>query len=473
MTKQQLSKFLVTTVLLSSTIVLINTSTNPPTVSADDTITPIDDTITITVDSACTMGQTVLQSSNTLNPGETSTIGGSRIAAYCNDSEGYAIYAIGYTNGEYGNTNLVSTQNPSHIIPTGTSGTDSYWNMKLTGGTATGPVSYQPTMVNTFTTNTNIPNDYAKVAYRDSSTISQTEDPTETGSYFTTTYETHLSTTQSAGIYNGQVQYVMVHPAGAPAPEVPTMQDVATIKAKLTNVGDTMQAVDNRDGKKYWITKLADGNIWMTQNLDFDIEAGRTYTPANTDIPASWTPNVSTYSGDTTTISSLTSPSSYDPGNLYWNGTVATHGGTITENTTTSGNSHYHIGNYYNWTAAVAMNDSSSYNTGPQDVNQSICPAGWRLPTYEGNKSFTNLKNSQNLTSGTSGNIHIFPTYYVYGGSWGDSTSYEVGSYGNYWSSVVHYSYGAYQLKFSVTGELYTTLSNGRNLKLPIRCVIR
>ena len=60
----------------------------------------------------------------------------------------------------------------------------------------------------------------------------------------------------------------MVHPSSAPAPEAPvTMQETTKIKAKLTNVGDTMQATDTRDGKKYWITKLADGNIWMTQNL--------------------------------------------------------------------------------------------------------------------------------------------------------------------------------------------------------------
>ena len=453
-------------------------------VSADD-LPSIDDNITITVDSACTMGQTVTSSHTTeLNPGETNTtIGQSRIAAYCNDNEGYAIYAIGYTNSEYGNTNLVSTDG-NYTIPTGTSGSNSYWNMKLTQGTATGTTSYLPTMVNEFTTNTTIPDDYTKVAYRDSSTISQNQDPTETGSYFTSTYSAHIDTTQPAGIYNGQVQYVMVHPSGAPAPEVPPtyMQDTATIKQKLANVGDTIQAVDSRDGKKYWITKLADGNIWMTQNLDLDIEAGRTYTSADTDLANStigttWTPTVSTSTTSSWTNSNI-APSSYDPGNLYWDGTLNTNwdgnldNETVTDPSQTSGGTHYHIGNYYSWTAAVAMSNSSTYTSQYTDVNQSICPAGWRLPTYSGDKSYQNLVNAQGLSAGTSGNIQNSPVYIVYGGFWRGSSGI-VGSNGYYWSSVVYSSLNSCDLDFGVGGGLNPQTSVGRNGGYPLRCVAR
>ncbi len=455
---------------------------NIPGANADDN-PAIDDTINITVDSSCTMGQTVTSTHTTaLNPGETNTtIGQSRIAAYCNDNEGYAIYAIGYTNGEYGNTNLVSTDG-NHTIPTGTSGDNSYWNMKLTQGIATGTISYLPTMVNEFTTNATIPDDYTKVAYRDSSTISQNQDPTESGSYFTTTYSAHIDTTQPAGIYNGQVQYVMVHPSGAQAPEIPPtyMQDTAAIKNKLKNNGDTMQAVDSRDGKKYWITKLADGNIWMTQNLDLDIDSTKTYTPADTDIPANWTPVRSTTNSTTwdTSTTGRTVPHSYDPGNLYWNGNVTTStSGTLSNSTTTdpsatSGGTHYHVGNYYNWTAAVAMNSSSSYTSNYRDVNRSICPAGWRLPTYSGDKSYYSLKNAQGLTSGTSGNIQNAPTYFVYGGGWYGGSSF-VGYDGVYWSSVVADSTYAYQLSFGAGGALYPQGSYGRYRGYSIRCVAR
>ena len=496
MIKQQLSKFSVTTALLFSTITLMSVSTNIPTVSADDTITPIDDTITITVDSACTMGQTVLQSSNTLNPGETSTIGGSRIAAYCNDSEGYAIYAIGYTNGEYGNTNLVSTQNPSHIIPTGISGTDSYWNMKLTGGTATGPVSYQPTMVNTFTTNTNIPNDYTKVAYRDSSTISQTEDPTETGSYFTTTYETHLSTTQPAGIYNGQVQYVMVHPSGGEKPEKPETIDTITdmqIFAALSkrnkarvlgsmNQDQQYTLTDGRDGKTYYIAKLADGNIWMTQNLDLDLDSSKTYTSTDTDLPegTTWRPSTSTHPTNDTSWGRSDTPQSYDPGNLYWNGEFTDWwDGTIYDMTTDHGDPHYHIGNYYNWHAAIASNSKFIGSS-----NQSICPAGWQLPSYGDNDIFQNLISAQDLTSGRGGNIQNTPTYFVYGGFWTASSygsskptnSYSVGSRGTYWTNASPSPYNtnsAYALSFDYNGYINAQSSIDIDSGNFIRCIAR
>ena len=482
MDKSLLKVMAVPSIMLGITAVSGFIATIPST-SAEESISPVDDTVTITVDSSCTMGQTVESAHSTqLNPGETnSTIGQSRIAAYCNDTDGYAIYAIGYTNGEYGNTSLVSTN--GNTIATGVDGSGSYWNMKLTPASSG---DYIPNIVSPFTTNTAIPNDYTKVAYRDSITPGQTVDPTTSGSYFTTTYQAHVSTTQPAGVYNGQVQYVMVHPSGAAAPEKPpTMQETAKIKAKLVNEGDTMQAIDSRDGKKYWITKLADGNIWMTQNLDFDIVAGKTYTSADTDlanstIGTSWTPTASTSTTSSWT-SSTTAPSSYNPGDLYWNGTVTTSGGTLSTNTVsdpsaTTGGTHYHVGNYYNWTAAVAMNDSSSYTTQYTDVNQSICPAGWMLPksgtTLTGSGSFQYLVNRAGLKAGTEGNIQNSPTYFVYGGYWNGSSG-SVGYGGNGWSSVVGNSSGAYLLGFNANGSLYPQGGGSRGTGYSIRCVAR
>ncbi len=257
------------------------------------------------------------------------------------------------------------------------------------------------------------------------------------------------------------------------------MQDVATWGSTLSQ-GDTMEAVDSRDGKSYWVAKLADGNIWMTQNLDLDIEAGKTYTSADTDlanstISTSWTPTVSTSTTSSWT-SSTTAPESYNPGDLYWDGTLNTNwdgnlsNETVSDPSATSGGTHYHIGNYYNWTAAVAMNDSSGKNSG--DMNQSICPAGWRLPTYSGDKSYQNLVSMQSLTAGASGNIQNTPAYFVYGGYWFGS-SYYVGSFGYYWSSVVESSNYAYLLYFGVDGDLNPQNYNYRDFGYSLRCVAR
>lgn len=265
------------------------------------------------------------------------------------------------------------------------------------------------------------------------------------------------------------------------------MQDFASLSAedKVSVLNSMSQETsytlkDKRDEQDYTVAKLKDNNIWMTQNLDLDIEAGRTYTSADTDlanstIGTSWTPTVST--GTTSSWASFnTTPSSYNPGDLYWNGNVTLSGGNLSDRTTTEPSAtygtHYHVGNYYNWTAAVAMNDSSSYTTYLTDVNQSICPAGWRLPTYSGDKSYLNLKNTQGFTSGISGNIQSAPTYFVYGGDRGGSSN-RVGSYGYYWSSVVVNSNSAHLLSFSAGGNLYPQNSFGRNSGFSIRCVAR
>ena len=275
------------------------------------------------------------------------------------------------------------------------------------------------------------------------------------------------------------------------------MQDFATLsetgKTSVLNsmaAGEQYQLKDNRDQKNYYVSKLADNNIWMTQNLDLNIEAGRTYTSADTDlanssISTTWTPTSSTYpTGTTTWNRSNTTPDSYDPGDLYWDGTLNTsYAGnldneTVTDPSQTSGGTHYHIGNYYNWTAAVAMNDSSSYTKNNTDVNQSICPAGWMLPksgtTLTGSGSFLYLENEQGLISGTGTNAT--PVYFVYGGEW-DGSSSNVGGSGSYWSSVVHYdsfrSGWAYFLYFSAGGSLYPQNVSSRFYGYSLRCVAR
>ena len=46
------------------------------------------------------------------------------------------------------------------------------------------------------------------------------------------------------------------------------MQEMTSTICADAAENDTAQLTDTRDGKKYWVTKLADGNCWMTQNLD-------------------------------------------------------------------------------------------------------------------------------------------------------------------------------------------------------------
>ena len=259
-----------------------------------------------------------------------------------------------------------------------------------------------------------------------------------------------------------------------------TQSSLATL---MPNVGDEVTLYDSRDEKAYTVAHLADGNYWMTQNLDHDIktDGSVTYDSTTTDIPSAWTSSTATYATGTTTwatgTTGYTTPQSYDPGDLCWDGTINEDwDGTLDNETTTCGSDkHMHIGNYYNWTAAVAMNDSSNYTTSNTDVNQSICPAGWRLPiggtTNTGSKSFQYLWD-QYSSSFDENTMMNSPLYFSSAGFW-YGYSEAVGSSGNYWSSVVKGSNVAYVLYFEIDNGVYPQGGDSRNVGDSVRCVAR
>ena len=505
-------------------------------VSADDCVV---DVINITVPAACTLEGIGMNSHNaTINPGTyNSEVGTTTLKAFCNDSNGFAIYAIGYTNNTDGNNNLVSTTLTSPVnIPTGTATSgNSQWAMKLATQTSPEP-AYPITIQNSFDSFHTVPDDYTLVAKRTAATDVGTN---ATGSILTTTYQVFISNTQPADTYTGKVKYVMVHPNTHSAPvacnpnattisEVKCMQDFAgeNHDAIMTSLATGTQYTlkDKRDGKEYTIAKLADGNVWMTQNLDLDLVAGDTYTNEDTDIgyntttgeyeTAAWSPMRSTYAtsnSQTTTwcqgglfnteygyCEENDTPESYDPGDLYWNSTLSaysdweTYYGTCDYSTSTpsclginpigtytssTGTAQLHLGNYYNWTAAVAMNDSSDYDTSGELIEQSICPAGWTLPRigngddsfqalweeygYDENDGFTNISN-----------VWSSPLYFPASGYF-NGVLLNVGIDGGFWSPVVGDEISARGAFFGVDGNADPSYYGLRGGGTSIRCVAR
>ena len=80
------------------------------TVFADDN-TSVVDQITVTVPVSCTMSGTGQNTHNAeINNGQyNSNIGTTTLKAFCNDNEGFSIYAVGYTNNEIGKNVLTSS----------------------------------------------------------------------------------------------------------------------------------------------------------------------------------------------------------------------------------------------------------------------------------------------------------------------------------------------------------------------------
>ena len=150
---------------------------------------------------------------------------------------------------------------------------------------------------------------------------------------------------------------------------------------------------DTRDGKYYLVSKLADGNCWMSQNLELELTAGQpviaskvdgTTTTVTPDYTTQTTDGVSwdEYS-DATTWRSIKFPSSQ----------AYRQGGNIPSSSPTGSGREYDwekAGIIYNLHAATA---GISYNNedGDYEADYSICPKGWRLPSEEGSKSLYNL----------------------------------------------------------------------------------
>ena len=502
----------------------------------------------ITVPIACTL-------SSTSNTAHTATIepdiyeddiGTTTLKAICNDANGFAIYAAGYTGNVVGDTNSTKLigANTNQLISTGigTSG-DSQWAMKLaTDSTATYPITIESAPNTSGGTDASfadyhiVPTDYTKVATRLAATDAGTS---ATGSILTTTYAVNIASTQAADTYSGKVIYTMVHPNTHPAPvvcnsnattisEVKCLQDFGTVNSTnrtaifnsmTTGTQYTMQ--DKRDGKTYTIAKLADGNVWMTQNLDLDLDSSVTYSNEDTDIgyntttgeyeTAAWSPSASTATSASGWVGSTTAPSSYDPGDLYWNGTTSDYSdwdayfGSCTWNdtamvyencneslnpistyTSSTGTAQYHLGNYYNWTAAVAMNDSSSHTTYGELIEQSICPAGWTLPRVGyGEDSFSSLWNQYGLAINSyidannneqydTGETALWtsPLYFAAGGLYYGALR-DVGRDGIFWSPVANGSKSARLAASSVGGIANPSGNVSRFYGSSVRCVAR
>ena len=280
-----------------------------------------------------------------------------------------------------------------------------------------------------------------------------------------TTYTVKAATTIGASA-DPELVGDRCNPSGATISEIVCMQDIKStnknsVLSSMTQ-DEQYQLYDSRDWKQYYVAKLADGNIWMTQNLNHnigDIDGG-TYTPADTDIPSNWTPTAEEYTHTNSSIWSheLVAAASYNPGNLCWDGVISPNEiGTIETNTEAcTQDNHYHLGNYYNWNAAIATSDSSSF-VEYIDAEQSICPAGWTMPNIA---SFSKILRELNLTSGINGNVHSAPVYFIYGGNMGgDGGNNWVGRIGRYWSSTPTFT--------NINASALQILSNVSTIEIP------
>ena len=281
--------------------------------------------------------------------------------------------------------------------------------------------------------------------------------PTTNDLKTTVHFGTKVDTTLASGRYNADIVFTAVahnNPAKT-LHRISTMQQMSTDICSATTTpkkesttldtdgshhGDlnyvpTKTLTDTRDNNTYTVSKLADGKCWMTQNLRI---AGKTLTPADSDVTSNYTIPASSLSGF----------DNYDTSNAYVNSD----------------------GGFYTWHTATAGAGTTSLSTQYQNTTASICPKGWRLPASGNinNNDFQALYNNYNSSSA----LRSSPVNLTLSGNAHSSSMDDHGSDGWYWSSTAYSNYNAYGLSLGSSG-VYSSSYGPKYYGFSVRCVAR
>lgn len=295
---------------------------------------------------------------------------------------------------------------------------------------------------------------------------------------YTLKFATAISTNLPSGMYsNTVVASVVANPLEVKSlTDITTMQEMTANICTISSEGETKKLIDTRDNNEYQVTKLRDGNCWMTENLkltapDEPIETGsevkgRKLTSADSDISEGreWimAPTYTEVTKENTT--------SDDPNFL------ATY---TMEATTAKG-----YGTYYTFNSATAGTGQNVTANGQNDPTvpyekgnapDSVCPKGWKLPLVkaEDNGSFRKLFKAYNVS--TTADLLVEPLNFA------ESNMVSVGSNGGgfggagkgqgyYWTRVSATRTTAWGLDFNPTGYAPGYDGTRRNART-VRCV--
>ena len=334
------------------------------------------------------------------------------------------------------------------------------------------------------------------------------------GDEYNLTFGAFVNTELPGGAYSNRVVVsAVVNPGYVPTlSAIDNMQEMTTEICQASTENETKQLTDTRDGKKYWVTKLKDGNCWMTQNLDFDIPASgltsadsdinnasgvwntsSSYPPRTTEQPGTITSantNTETYSWDlgmyvksdpdgysdhcgSSSIKGLADASCTSAGWTNVSSMTPMEDGNATDVISGSTyNAHYLVGNLYQWNAATAGTGGTITS---QEATDSICPKGWQLPTSNNSNSgsFQALMNAYSISSDSAGSTAITqtPLYFNPSGRVASGSLWYAGLTGDYWSSTAYSSTSsAYYLYFD-SGVVNSSRSNIRYSGQSVRCL--
>ena len=464
--------------------------TTPEAVHAEETGTKA----TLTINPVLSLG---LDSAVTMSVQPTSTggftSGSAELTVSTNNETGYSLY-LSTANGK-ATLDSINPATTTAVQPvSGTVAADGFgantWGYNLDKDAATDSTTYQAVPITAT----------APQATTAGPTLG---DGTLAADIYNLNFGALINSDLPSGTYTNTVTVsVVANPAYVPnLTQISNMQDMTTEICNASTVGQTNRLTDTRDGKLYWVAKLADNQCWMTQNLDFDIPEGG-LTSADSDVTSTW--NSSSAYPPTATSTTISSNSS-NTGTLSWDlgmyvksdpdgyssycdgvkglsdSSCTSAGWTDvssmtpmtdgTSNEVISGstyNAHYLVGNLYQWNAATAGTGGTITSA---EATDSICPKGWKLPTSNNSNpgSFGDLVGSLNSTTITQAPYYFNPSGNVDSGSslWG------AGNRGYYWSSTAYSSTSVAYFLFFGSGRVNPSGSNYRYISFSVRCLAR
>lgn len=341
-----------------------------------------------------------------------------------NNASGYKLYISTGDN----NTELINTIDSSATIPTLTSSASesdfpaNHWGYKIGANT-----DYLPFTSGALVNSSNIPVNRSTTTF---------------------TLGAKINYTMAPGIYKTNLEFTTV-----PSVAMHYMQDLEdpAIAQRVCVSDGPAIVIDKRDNKSYYIQRLKDGRCWMIQNL----RLGEDLTPVIGAITL--TSNDSNVTSDfilTNKVADGKMPakSLNDPvtGSIgwIWDGPAFY--------CTESYGCYY---NHYTATAGVKAEGHDAIVTSNMDVDNSVCPKGWVLPssgmiTTDHTSDFETLANAYgygitttktdtlellvNPTTSTENNNGSFAPGFLLGGNYGSSGSENINVYGHYWSRTIY-----------------------------------
>ena len=237
--------------------------------------------------------------------------------------------------------------------------------------------------------------------------------------------------------------------------------------ASNMNTGDVIALYDNRDDEVYTVAKLADGKVWITENLRLVLN-NVTLTDHNTNNPTA------TFLTEYNVASSNMCADSNDAciDSVRYNTNNINRSLTPTYNVNDNSSSWYEYGVMYNWYTATAGNGTHSMTSG--NVSGDLCPAGWHLPTGGSGGEWAALNTAVN--NGATGNdtgLRVYPVNLTRSGDYNPQDGYGTGRgyQGRYWTATAKDNNNAYRIGNSSSDASFIDKSYYKWDGFSIRCI--